>query len=153
MSQRASSNRKTIKDILAGQNLISPVDMAKAEAEATKTKKPLQQVVVDLGFVDKLSVLQALAAEWEVQPVLFDEVQVDGRVAKLISDAMARKHGVLPFLREDGIVLIAMADPRDPLLLEDLRAKTGEEVRPFLAMPEDIEKELDRIYGTALDHD
>jgi len=153
MTQRASSNRKTIKDILAGQNLISPVDMAKAEAESAKTKKPLQQAVVDLGFVDKLSVLQALAAEWEVQPVLFDDVQVDSRVAKLISDAMARKLGVLPFLREDGIVLVAMADPRDPLVLEDLRAKTGEEVRPFLAMPEDIEKELDRIYGTALDHD
>lgn len=153
MTQRASSNRKTIKDILAGQNLISPVDMAKAEAEAAKTKKPLQQAVVDLGFVDKLSVLQALAAEWEVQPVLFDDVQVDSRVAKLISDAMARKLGVLPFLREDGIVLVAMSDPRDPLVLEDLRAKTGEEVRPFLAMPEDIEKELDRIYGTALDHD
>ncbi|MBK6879384.1 MAG: Flp pilus assembly complex ATPase component TadA [Elusimicrobia bacterium] len=153
MAQRASSNRKTIKDILAGQNLISPVDMAKAEAEAEKTKRPLQQVVVDLGFVDKLSVLQAIAAEWEVQPVLFDDVVVDGRVAKLISDAMARKHNVLPFLREDGIILLAMADPRDPLLLEDVRAKTGEEVRPFLAMPGDIEKELDRIYGTALDHD
>jgi hypothetical protein len=31
--------------------------------------------------------------------------------------------------------------------------KTGDEVRPFLAMPTDIEKELDKVYGTQMADD
>ena len=154
MNQKApTSSRKSIKDILADAHVVAPVDLNKAEEEANRSKRPIQQVVVDMGLVDKMVMLQTLSAEWNVKPVVFEEIQVQKDVAKLIPDAIARKNFFIPFIKEDGYVLVAMADPRDPLLLEEIRMKTGDEVRPFLAMPTDIEKELDKVYGTQMADD
>ena len=154
MAQNATAgNRKTVKDIIADAHIVAPVDLNRADEEATKSKKPLQQVVVDMGLADRSAVLQALAAEWKVKPVDFDDLRVQTDVAKLLSDATARKMFCLPFVREDGFILVAMADPRDPLLLEEIRIKSGDEVRPYLALPDDIIKELDKIYGTQMADD
>jgi type IV pilus assembly protein PilB len=40
-----------------------------------------------------------------------------------------------------------MADPRDFMVSEDIHIKTGLEVQRYLAMPEDILRELDKVYG------
>jgi len=42
---------------------------------------------------------------------------------------------------------VAMADPRDFLVSEDIHLRTGLEVQRYLAMPEDILKELDKVFG------
>jgi type IV pilus assembly protein PilB len=154
MAQNATtSTRKSIKDILSDAHIIAPVDLSRAEEESHRNRRPLQQVVVDLGLTDKMTVLQTLAAGMNVKPILFDEIKVQVDVAKMLSDAVARRNFVLPFIKEDDIVLVAMADPGDLLTLEDVRLKSGGEVRPFVAMPSDIEKELDRIYGTQMADD
>jgi hypothetical protein len=74
-------------------------------------------------------------------------------VAKLIPDASRAKNFFMPFHKEDGLFWWPWRIPRDPLLLEEIRMKTGDEVRPFLAMPTDIEKELDKVYGTQMADD
>jgi type IV pilus assembly protein PilB len=154
MAQKATSgSRKSIKDILSDAHVAAPMDLNRAEQEALRSQRPIHQALVDMGLADKMAVLQALATEWNVQPVALEEVTVHADVAKLVPDAVARKNSFMPFIREDGVVLVVMADPRDPLLLEDIRMKTGDEVKAFLAMPSDIEKELDRVYGTTLDHE
>ncbi|MBK8870600.1 MAG: hypothetical protein IPN19_06020 [Elusimicrobia bacterium] len=67
-----------------------------------------------MGLTDRTAVLQALSAEWKVKPVDLDDLKIQTDVAKLLSDATARKMFCLPFLREDGFILVAMACPRDP---------------------------------------
>ncbi|MBL8024418.1 MAG: type II/IV secretion system protein [Elusimicrobia bacterium] len=149
----ATGTRRSVKDILTDAHIVAPVDLKRAEEEAARNRRPLQQVLVDLNLTDKMTVLQVLAAEWKVKPILFDEIKIQTNVAKLISDASARRNFVLPFIKEDDIILVAMADPSDLLVLEDVRMKVGGEVRPFVAMPSDIERELDRIYGTQMAED
>jgi general secretion pathway protein E len=146
-----SGSRRSIKDILA--EIAAPVDMAQAEKEAGRSGKPIHQVLVDLGLMDKRQALDAIGADWKATPVLFEEVEVLASVVKSLPDAFERKNRVIPFNKENGSLLVAMADPRDPLLLEDIRAKTGEDIQPYLAFPGDIEKELDRVYGTSLEHE
>ncbi len=82
--KRPPGTRKTVKDILADAHVVAPVDLNKAEEEANRSNRPLQQVIVDMGLVDKMAMLQALAAEWNVKPVVFEEIQVQKDVAKLI---------------------------------------------------------------------
>jgi type II secretory ATPase GspE/PulE/Tfp pilus assembly ATPase PilB-like protein len=60
---------------------------------------------------------------------------------------VTRKHLVIPFAKEDQVLLLAMADPRDFMVSEDIHIKTGLEVQRYLAMPEDIMRELDKVYG------
>src|SRR6185503_1693099 len=115
--------------------------------ESKKTQKPLQQVVVDMQMVDRVDVLQLLSKEWRVRAVDLAEIEIDPEVVKIISEQNARRHLALPFAKEERVLLVAMADPRDFFISEDIHLRTGYEVQSYLALPEDILRELGNVYG------
>lgn len=139
--------RKTIKEIFLEHKLLSAEKMEKALAEAKSTQKPLQQVVVDMKLAERVDVLQVLSKEWRVRAVDLAEMDVDADVVKIVSEQNARRHLALPFAKEDKVLLVAMADPRDFFISEDIHLRTGLEVQSYLALPEDILRELGKVYG------
>lgn len=141
--------RKTIKDIFVEHKLLAPEAMEKAVVEAKNKQKPLQQIVVDMKLTDRVDVLQVLSKEWRVRAVDLAEMDVDPEVVKVVSEQNARRHLALPFAKEDRVLLVAMADPRDFFIAEDIHLRTGFEVQSYLALPEDILRELDKVYGVA----
>jgi type IV pilus assembly protein PilB len=140
--------RKSIKDIFLEHKLLSSEKMEKALTEAKKTQKPLQQIFVDLKLADRVDVLQVLSKEWRVRAVDLAEMDVDPEVVKIISEQNARRHLALPFAKEEKVLLVAMADPRDFFISEDIHLRTGYEVQSYLALPEDILRELSTVYGS-----
>ncbi len=146
----AADKQKSIRDILLAQRVVAQADIDRAEMDAKKSRKMVHQSLVDLGLADKMAVLQALAKAWKVKPVNLDDVEISWDVAKLIPDSFARAHSMIPFIKEDSNIFVAMVDPQAAFLLEDLRLKTGCDIRVFVGMPADIEKTLDKVYGTEL---
>ncbi|MBL0349399.1 MAG: type II/IV secretion system protein [Elusimicrobia bacterium] len=147
MATRGNIGRKQAKEILFEARLVNADGLAAAEKETLKSDRPLQQVVVDLKLADKVDVLQALSREWRTKAVDLAEMEIDPEVVRILPESSARKSLVLPFAKEDQVLLVAMADPRDFLVSEDIHLRTGLEVQRYLAMPEDILKELDKVYG------
>jgi type IV pilus assembly protein PilB len=147
MATPSTVGRKQVKDILLEAKLVSADDLNKASEESKKNERPLQQVVVDMKLADKVDVLQALSKEWRNKAVDLAEMEIDPDVVKIIPEATARRHHALPFAKEESVLLVAMADPRDFFVSEDIHLRTGFEVQGYLAMPEDIIRELDKVYG------
>jgi type IV pilus assembly protein PilB len=102
---------------------------------------------VEKKWADKVDVLQVLSREWRTKAVDLAEMEIDPEVVHFWPKATTRKHLVIPFAKEDQVLLLAMADPRDFMVSEDIHIKTGLEVQRYLAMPEDIMRELDKVYG------
>jgi type IV pilus assembly protein PilB len=142
-----SVGRKSVQQILIELKLISAENLIKAEKEAARLSCPLQQVVIDMGFVGKVSVLQALSREWHTKAVDLVDMDIDVDVVKLLPEVIARRIHVLPFAKEGQTLLVAMADPGDFSISEDIYIRTGCEVQGYLAMPEDILKGLEKVYG------
>jgi type IV pilus assembly protein PilB len=142
-------SRKTIRDIFLEHKLLSVEQLDKAAVEAKNTQKPLQQVVVDMGLADRVDVLQILSKEWRVRAVDLAEMDVDPDVVKVVTEQNARRHLALPFAKEDKVLLVAMADPRDFFISEDIHLRTGFDVQSYLALPEDILRELNKVYGVS----
>jgi len=153
MANSNSSSQKLIPDILTDAGLLAPVDVERVMQEVQRTRKLFHQVVVDLDLANRKQVLDALSSEWNVPAITFDEVQVVPAVAKLLPDALERKNSILPFQKEDGKIFLAMADPCNMSLIDNIRSRIGEEIVACLAMPGDIEKKIDDVYGTSLESD
>ena len=147
MASRGNVGRKSVDEILTDNKLISVENLALARKESAKLDRPLQQVVVDMKFCDKVDVLQALSREWRNRAVDLAEMEIDPDVVRIIPEQTARRHHALPFAKEDSVLLVAMADPRDFFVSEDIHLRTGFEVQGYLAMPEDILREIDKVYG------
>jgi len=99
-------------------------------------------------ILEKNVVLKALSEEWRIKAVNLADMEVDLDVVKVIPEATARRHNAVPFAKEENVLFVAMSDPRDFFAVEDIQLRTGFEVQPYLALPNDVGSLLDKAYGT-----
>jgi len=149
MVQKPGARRKTVKEILLDKKLLSEEQILKATEEAKKTNEPLQSGVVRMNLITRVDMLRTLSQEWHVKAVNLDEIEIDPDIVKVIPEAAARRHRSVPFVKEQNMLLVAMSDPLDFFIIEDIQLRTNLEVQPYLSMPEDINRALDKAYGLA----
>ncbi|MEQ1918838.1 MAG: ATPase, T2SS/T4P/T4SS family, partial [Elusimicrobiota bacterium] len=147
MAVKGLQRRKTVSEVLAERKLLDADQLAKAAAEAAKSGKSFQQAAIDAGLIGKAQLLKALSEDWQVKAVDLLQMDVDAEVAKIIPEAVARRHVAIPFAKEESVLFVAMADPRDFFASEDIQLRTGLEIQPYLALPTDILAALDASYG------
>lgn len=88
----------------------------------------------------------ALAADLGLPFVDLTEFTVDESVVSLIPDAMARRHLALPIARVGDRVMVALADPRNVIVLDDVAAVVREHIAAVVAEPEAILAAVDRYH-------
>jgi type IV pilus assembly protein PilB len=139
--------RKTVTEIVLERKLLTEAQVKQADEAARKDGKAFQQAIVDLNLAGKPQLLKCLSEEWRVKAVDLNQMDVDKEVARIIPEAVARRHHAIPFAKEESKLFVAMADPLDFFVSEDIQLRTGLEIQPYLALPQDIHGALDVTYG------
>jgi type IV pilus assembly protein PilB len=147
MAVKGLQRRKTVVEIIAERKLLSDDKMKEADAHSKKNNATLQQSILDLNFMGKAQLLKALSEEWQVKAVDLNQMDIETEIAKIIPEAVARRHHAIPFAKEESVLFVAMADPRDFFVSEDIQLRTGLDIQPYLALPQDILAALDNAYG------
>ncbi|TMD00126.1 MAG: type II/IV secretion system protein [Chloroflexi bacterium] len=132
--------------LLAG-GLITEDQLQHALETQPTSSRPLGRILVELGVLDEDHLDAALSAHLDVPVVDLRREPVDADVAQLVPEEFARRHVLLPIRRDDGHLAVAMADPSNLLVVNDLRLLTGLPVTPYLAGRSDILANLSRIYS------
>ena len=153
MAVKGLQRRKTVSEVLAERKLLDAEQLAKAAAESAKSGKSFQQAAIDAGLIGKAQLLKALSEDWQVKAVDLLQMDVDAEVAKIIPEAVARRHVAIPFAKEESVLFVAMADPRDFFASEDIQLRTGLEIQPYLALPTDIMAALDEMRSLNARHE
>ncbi|MCX5788177.1 MAG: ATPase, T2SS/T4P/T4SS family, partial [Elusimicrobia bacterium] len=138
---------KTVYEVLHERALLEEDKLKSAEEDARKHGRPIQQSIVELGLMPKAPLLKVLSEEWRVKAVDLSQMDVDKEIVSIIPEAVARRHLAVPFAKEESMLFIAMADPRDFFVSEDIHLRTGLEVQAYLALPQDLTNALDNAYG------
>ncbi|HVA65358.1 MAG TPA: ATPase, T2SS/T4P/T4SS family [Elusimicrobiota bacterium] len=147
MPAKGLARRRTAAEVLLDKGLVPAEKIREAEEAARKDKKPFIQAIVDAGAASKHDMLAALSEEWKVQAVDLTKVEMDFEAARIIPESAARRHGAVPFAKEENLLYVAMADPKDFFVCEDIELRTGLQVQGVLAVPQDISDALDNVYG------
>jgi len=147
MALKGLQRRKTVSEIVVERKMLDEAKAKAAADESAKTGKSFQQAVIDLGFLAKGVLLKALSEEWQVKAVDLGLMDTDAETVKIIPEAVARRHVAIPFAKEENVLFVAMADPRDFFVAEDIQLRTGLQVTPYLSLPHDILAALDHAYG------
>jgi len=136
-----------MREILIESKLISEEQMAAVEDNAKKDGRHVQQSLLEGKLIPELQLLKVLADEWGFKAVDLSKMEPPPEVVQLLPEQIARKQMCVPFARQDNALALAMADPRDFLILEDIGLRTGLDVKPYLALAPWILKVLDTVYG------
>ena len=139
--------KRNMREILIEGKLISEEQMAAVEDNAKKDGRHVQQSLLEGKLIPELQLLKVLADEWGFKAVDLSKMEPTAEVVQLLPEQIARKQMCVPFARQDNALALAMADPRDFLILEDIGLRTGLDVKPYLALAPWILKVLDTVYG------
>jgi type IV pilus assembly protein PilB len=81
------------------------------------------------------------------------EHAIDGSVVARVPGSVARHHVVLPVALDQGHLILAMSDPANVLARDDIRARTGLDIKVVVATRQDIQAAIDRAYRADSDLD
>lgn len=138
--------KKKLGELLVEHGVISTEELQHALEEQKKKLKRLGDVLVELGYVSSEAILKALAEQISVETINLKDTYIDADVARLIPKELAKRHTAIPVSRKNGVLYVAMADPRNVNAIDDLRMVTQMDVRPLLAAEEEVNEAIELYY-------
>jgi type IV pilus assembly protein PilB len=105
----------------------------------------LADVLVRYGMVDS-SVIQELTRSGGFNPVDLSEYHINPAAIAALPETFARRYNVIPIDFEDNKLVVAVIDPTNVLVQDDLQMITGHEIKTVVALEHDIDVALNRCY-------
>ena len=139
--------RKEIIDILLEMGVLKAAAVAQANAEAAKTKKPVEQVVLNLKLASEEDITKALAIQNDMEYIDLDQNMLAASDFKLLPEDIIRRHQVLPLGMDKGKLRIVISDPNDLETLEALRFRLNKPIETCLAEKSQIKRHIDRLFS------
>jgi len=115
--------------------------------EEKKTGKNIFKILVDHGYINE-DILLATVAKWlSIELVDLSKLSIDRSAINKISASTAKFYNIVPLRMERGAVVVAVSDPLNMKLADDLRFVTGLSIKMVIAKEDDIKKAVERYYG------
>ena len=140
-----------IGELLVHEGLITRAQLVKALQEQKQSGTRVGYNLVKLGFLAEVELTKVLAKQHKMPAVDLSRFEVDPKIAKMIPNELATKHLVLPLKRDGRTLTVAIADPSNLGVLEDLKFITRYDIFPVIAGEFTLRRLIDKVYGTADD--
>src|SRR3990167_6636080 len=112
-----------IGELLIERGLVTREQLERALQEQKETKEPLGRILLKLGFVQNEVQLQlALSKQLDTPfiPVELLKPRMDQRLKEIVPREMALEHLILPLERSGNQLKLAISNPPDLILLDNL---------------------------------
>jgi type IV pilus assembly protein PilB len=119
----------------------------------TLTNTKLGEILISLGYVSDLQLMSMLEEQMGIEFVDLKKAEIDKDVPNLINEKMARRHSILPFELQGGVLKLAMTDPFNIIAIKDVKLVTGLEVEPYISTVSDIRNAIDQNYTMSVSRD
>ena len=150
--EKALEHQKTMPhlklgQILVSENLITAEQLERALDEQKQNRKiPLGEILLKSGLVDQEEIQYSLAKKLGIPFVDLHHFELDEETLQILDEKYARLHNVLPLYHYNSKLVIAVEDPSNWQVLEEIRFQTGMTVEPVMAPIGEIRKVIDNAY-------
>ena len=139
----------TILETLLGRaNLATPEQVTTLKEEASRSKRSLQETVIDQRVADDKKLVQIFADYAGVPYIELDPQNIPKDALQLLPERIARQYNALVFkVDEDNIRYLAMEDPDDIQAVNFIQKEIGLNSRIYIATRENILASLESYRG------
>jgi type IV pilus assembly protein PilB len=117
-------------------------------SEIENSGKEAAEILADYQVISSRDdVWPIIAQELGVEFVDLSEFEPPEALLSLVPAGMARLHGALPVAYNDGNISVALTDPLNPQILEDLRFAVGHELTLVVGADFLVEQKINELYG------
>ncbi len=137
-----------IGDILLREDKISKEDIERGLELQADSHESLGNILIKENIVSEVAVMKALGIQKRIPYLELEDFTIDIETLKILKSEDARKFKAMPIFVIDETLTVAISDPSDVLIIDEITRATLLDVEPVLATPSAIEKALDSYYGT-----
>ncbi len=136
--------RKPLGQLLIGKGLIQQAQLERALDEQKRTghQKLLGEVLVELHFCTEDQIVETLAQAYSVPYARVSPKIADPKVIQVLPKEFLEKHQTLPLYLVEGVLTIAVPEPANVFLLEEIERLSGYQVQVVAATARDIKSTL-----------
>jgi type IV pilus assembly protein PilB len=114
------------------------LDQAIAKQKELGGNEPIGNVLVSMGYISERDRVRCMGRVWGVEFIDLAEHPPEPGTPQKISSTFAKKFKVLPVKAMDGRLLVAMANPLDIFVIDELRLLVGMDVEPLITVEEEL---------------
>jgi type IV pilus assembly protein PilB len=136
----AASDRQPLGQILIHRGVVTSehVERALEEQRRGNHQKLLGEILIDQRICQDEHVAEALAEAYDAPFARLNAGLADSNLLKLLPREFLERHGVLPLFLVDGTLSVAVPEPANLFLLEEIERLTGHSVQVVVATERDI---------------
>ncbi len=138
-------------NLIKDRGLIDDLQIDEALQENNRSGKPIGQILNDFGILDTDSQLQIIAEYLGTEVVQVQESEITPEMLELIPATTARMYQCLPVADYGTTLRVALADPLNPSVVDELGFLVKKEVQVVVADPAQIEKLIGKLYPQKTD--
>lgn len=135
-----------IEEALLNEKLITQDQLSIAKESQKNLGDPLEQILVERGFVTEEALLKAVAKQAQTSFVSLARYKIDPDAVKLLPLAMARKYRAIPLFQVENKIVIATSNPMNVSGIDAIRETTQLDVEAYFALDSDIEMAINEFY-------
>jgi type IV pilus assembly protein PilB len=137
-NDKPSRQKDKLGMILIHQGVITQQQLSEALEYQKGSSEKLGKVLVKLGFCSKNDIALALEKQTGIKYISLSDYTYSSALEAYIQPDLMSKFMVLPIKAEDNTLYVAMADPLDFVVKENLRLASGMRIEPMLAHEDEI---------------
>lgn len=136
-----------LAELVQQKGLVTSEQLSELVEEHQRTGKPMAEVLMDFGILTEDQLLQLVADYLNIEYVKLTEIDIPPSVLRAMPASAARMYGAVPIRAAGNLMTVAVMDPFNPRLTEELGFVLGKDVQLAVAPPKQIEEMLNRHYG------
>ncbi len=134
-------------ELLIKRNYITSDQLKRASEEQKMKGGRLESNLVRLGYIKEDELLSFLSAQYRVPSVKISKMEINPNVIKLIPSSISKKYFIIPINRMGPKLTLAMADPSNIIVIDEIKFMTGFNVEPVVASETEIIDAIKKYYG------
>ncbi len=136
-----------LEDLLLEAGIISSGELQLIKIAQKKSGQSFMRSLIESNIITEEKLLETLETHLGIPYVDLFNYQLNPQVVTLIPQTMARSYGVVLIDRQEGKLILAMADPLNLMALEDVSVVTKEIIEPVIASESAITYTINQYYG------
>ncbi|MCF8080690.1 MAG: GspE/PulE family protein [Desulfobacterales bacterium] len=145
--------RALLGQILIKSGLIDEELLQVALQMQKQSGRKLGDELVQQNFITEESMRKVLCTQLNIPFVDLQSINIDFRLAKVINKSYARRHKIIPVFRSGDTLTLAMDDPTNVEIIEELQSMTGLQIKVVTASSAGIEEAFTRLYEVSTTND
>ncbi len=141
--------KKKIGELLLEKGFISSRQLEEGLKEQALSGQRLGEILVEKGQITEDQLIDTVSERLSIPRVTLASMVIDPQVIRCVSVELARRYTLIPVFEIGNTLTLAMADPLNIIAIEEIKYRTGRNIKRAVASTTEIKDAIDQYYSVA----